>query len=38
MACLWDVEETDMPREEGVYQEAEETKIGQVGWSHLSRL
>lgn len=38
MACLWDVKETDMPREEGVCQEAEENKIGQVGWGHFSRL
>lgn len=38
MACLWDVEETDMPGEKGVCREAEENKIGQVGWSHFSRL
>lgn len=38
MACLWDVEETDMPEKEGVCQEAEENKIGQVGWGHFCRL
>ena len=38
MACLWDVEETDMPEEEGVCQAAEENKIGLAGRGHFSRL
>lgn len=37
MACLGDVEETGMPGEEGVCQEAEGNKTGWVGWSHFSR-
>lgn len=38
MACLWEVEETDMPGDEGVCQAAEENKIGLAGWGHFSRL
>lgn len=37
MECLWNVEETDMPGEKGVCQEAEENKASQVGCGPLSR-